>query len=426
MKINIKKGVLIIIVFAVVFAVAVKLLLDKFPSGGTGETVTESGVQAQDLKKFVIIPKEISRDLSLIRDKQTLKSARIKKNPGRVLKDKRKEVIPVIKLAKTPIVPDKAFLGETLDVVIRDEKGQFSPEETTSVDFGMFVEVNSFRVDSPTQISANIMITEHMPYSTTVSVKVTTAGKEKICGRFSIIIPHLAPVIERIEPEPGKPGELVTIHGKNFATRSLNANHIYFNDMLGMVQEAELDKMVVFVPMKFRGGKVIVVVIGEDCTEKTSNSVNYTVTNLPKLNTIEFGQTIEGEILDSEFFDRYIFEAIEGTIATIIVNRVANLPNGEGSLNPMVMLEDKDRRGTVAWDDDSGTDIPPGPGNNALIQSVVLAKTGTYVILINAGTGYESGEEIIRVKNGDIITDFSKLRGLGPYKLTLIKEDSIR
>lgn len=336
--------------------------------------------------------------------------------------------VSVATLATGPISPSKAFVGDMLDVVIRDENGQFSQEKTSAVDFGIFIKVNSFRVDSPIQITANITV-NGVPEETTVSVKVTTAGKVKSCGVFSILFTDQAPVIESIEPKVGMPGEIAIIHGKNFRVDSLWANHVYFNNRKVVVGDVDLDKITVRIPFDFKGGKVTVVAVGEEW-KKASNSVDYTVSgvvDLGKEETIQFGQTIEGEIRrvkvcegcydfrHERTIDKYTFTAQEGIAVTIMVDRLPNLPNGEGSFNPDIWLYDSENN-SVASDDDGGTDIPPGPGKNALIKKIILPKTGIYTIVIVAGIRDEEKDE------SKSVFDFSAIWGLGPYKVTLIKE----
>jgi hypothetical protein len=68
----------------------------------------------------------------------------------------------------------------------------------------------------------------------------------------------------------------------------------------------------------------------------------------------------------------------------------------------------------IAWDDDSGTDDPPGPGRNAVLKSVLLTESGTYTISINSSKGYESMQELFTDGGG---IDVSRFNGIGPYQL---------
>ena len=88
----------------------------------------------------------------------------------------------------------------------------------TEVSFGLGITVNSFNVDSDTQVTANITI-----YSSAVAgardVSVTNAdGTGKMLGGFVIKSPCGSdkPSITKLSKLKGKPGNVITITGKNF------------------------------------------------------------------------------------------------------------------------------------------------------------------------------------------------------------------
>jgi hypothetical protein len=114
-----------------------------------------------------------------------------------------------------------------------------------------------------------------------------------------------------------------------------------------------------------------------------------TIVASPSLIGIAFG-----EISPSFDTDTFTFTAEAGEVIMILHDRVANSASGFGSLDPVVVLIDPN--GTqIAFDDDGGSDTPPGPFNNSII-SRTLTVPGTYTI---SARGFSSGT--------------------GPYQLTL-------
>ncbi|MGA1871848.1 MAG: IPT/TIG domain-containing protein [bacterium] len=330
-------------------------------------------------------------------------------NPLFIHRSKDESPIKVAKFKPTILSPDHACLGESLTVTINDEEAQFSPEETISVDFGPLIEVNSYSVESVNQITAHITIRDSGPERTT-TVEVTTGDETKYYQGFTIFFKSVPPLIESIEPDPGIPGRFITIHGKYFHTDSSFSNHVYFNNQSAVVSEATSTKIVASIPTEFKGG-IVTVVAGD----RASDSVDYTVVEEAgrKDASIRFGQTVKGEILTRGIEDRFIFKAKEGTIVTIALNRLANSENGDSSLNPSLSLEDPEGD-VIASDDDSGTDMPRGPGKNALIKNLVLPKTGNYTIVVYGTEG--------DINNGRIGMDLNDFFTIGPYRLQLMKE----
>lgn len=316
------------------------------------------------------------------------------------------------KIAK--LEPSSAIPGESVSVTILGENTRFSAAETSKVYFGPFINVESFTVNSLSQITAQIKVSENTPIDIH-PVSVTTAGKVlSYYMGFKVDYPAAAPVITKIEPEPGTPGELVTITGSGFLP-GFYANKVYFNEQKAKVREASSTLLVVVIPLEFRGGTVTV-----KLGNLVSNSISYTVTNLGARDTIAFGQVIQGEIKHSGVTDQYNFTVDAQTAATISVERLDNL-GGKGSFNPVVTLLDQEKK-IVVWDDDSGSDIPPGPGKNALIKSMTLPQEGIYTIIVDASIGVENIDELVTMQGDQEKADFSKLFGVGPYKLTLTQE----
>jgi len=113
--------------------------------------------------------------------------------------------------------------------------------------------------------------------------------------------------------------------------------------------------------------------------------------------------TFNGTIASGTEKDTFTFPANAGTVASILVNRVASNPDGSGSLNPAVELRDS-RGFLLARDDDTGTSIPSGPGHNALILNFTLPATDTYS-LIAAGAGGTTGPYEVKVVFGQLFVE---------------------
>lgn len=91
--------------------------------------------------------------------------------------------------------------------------------------------------------------------------------------------------------------------------------------------------------------------------------------------------------------DTFTVAANAGETARIEVRRVANNPDGSGTLDPAVELRDS-RNVLLASDDDGGTNAPPGPGRNALIANLRLPATDTYRVIAFSSSGATGPYEI--------------------------------
>jgi len=97
--------------------------------------------------------------------------------------------------------------------------------------------------------------------------------------------------------------------------------------------------------------------------------------------------------------DTFSFAANIGDRATIAVNRVANNPDGSGTLDPGVELHDS-RGFLIVSDSDTGTNDPPGPGRNALIANFLLPATDTYQVVVYGEGGSLGPYEVIITLQG--------------------------
>jgi RHS repeat-associated protein len=116
---------------------------------------------------------------------------------------------------------------------------------------------------------------------------------------------------------------------------------------------------------------------------------------------VEPAFVFSGDVAIPGELDRHVFAASVGTRISIVVDRVANQPDGSGSLDPRVELRTSNGI-LIAGDDNTGGDDPPGPGRNALVASFTLPATDTYEIVI-AGTGGTTGPYRAEVIFGDFI-----------------------
>jgi len=96
--------------------------------------------------------------------------------------------------------------------------------------------------------------------------------------------------------------------------------------------------------------------------------------------------TFSGSIGALDERDTFSFAANGGETARVEVDRVANNPDGSGTLDPTVEVRDS-RNVVIASDDDGGTNMPPGPGRNALIPNLLLPATDTYRVVVFSSTG---------------------------------------
>lgn len=111
----------------------------------------------------------------------------------------------------------------------------------------------------------------------------------------------------------------------------------------------------------------------------------------PEAETMMFAGTISalGETVV------HTFVANAGSVVTISVQRVALLPEGNGTLDPAFAL--RDSQGVViAADDDAGSNVPPGPGRNAFLTNLTLSATDAYTIAVQ-GAGGTTGAYVVEV-----------------------------
>jgi hypothetical protein len=113
-----------------------------------------------------------------------------------------------------------------------------------------------------------------------------------------------------------------------------------------------------------------------------------TATPLTFSGTLYDGITVYGTTLDG--YDWWKFEGTTGDVVDITLNRTANQSDGSGTLDPFVSLffgTDTSTYTYLTFDDDSGSDTPPGPYWNSLISNYNLPSTGTYSVQALASIG---------------------------------------
>jgi hypothetical protein len=108
--------------------------------------------------------------------------------------------------------PNQGYQGQTLDVTITGANF----DGATSVSFGAGITVNSFTVDSNTQITASISIAAGAALGTRDVSVTTPLGTGTLTGGFTVI--SLAPTVTAVDPNQGYRGDTldVTITGTNF------------------------------------------------------------------------------------------------------------------------------------------------------------------------------------------------------------------
>ena len=117
----------------------------------------------------------------------------------------------------TAVDPNQGYQGDTLDVTITGTNFNGA----TSVSFGAGITVNSFTVDSNTQITAGISIASGATLGTR-NVSVTTPeGTGTLAGGFTVlseVVPE--PTVTAVDPDQGYQGQTldVTITGTNLNT----------------------------------------------------------------------------------------------------------------------------------------------------------------------------------------------------------------
>jgi len=129
----------------------------------------------------------------------------------KLLVEKQKPNKPVI----TSVEPDTGNQGETLETVIITGANLTGAQ---SVSFGTDIVINNFSIDYYTQVTANITIAENAALGTR-DVSVTTPKGTGILSE-GFTVTTLKPVVTRVEPNSGDPGDIlesVTINGSNFA-----------------------------------------------------------------------------------------------------------------------------------------------------------------------------------------------------------------
>jgi len=101
------------------------------------------------------------------------------------------------------------------------------------------------------------------------------------------------------------------------------------------------------------------------------------------------------------------FSAEAGQKLIITMTRIANQLDGSSTLNPSMELYDSAGE-LLASDDDSGSNIPPGPGQNAMIR-LTLPATDVYFV-ITRGAGGTTGPYVLTITPADILL----VAGLAP------------
>jgi PKD repeat protein len=113
----------------------------------------------------------------------------------------------------TGVSPTSGDRGETLDIVITGT----DLNEATAVSFGEGITVNSFTVDTPTRITANISISATATAATMDVSVATPDSTATLTGGFTVTVPA-PPTVTAISPETGDQGKTlyVAITGTNF------------------------------------------------------------------------------------------------------------------------------------------------------------------------------------------------------------------
>ena len=93
--------------------------------------------------------------------------------------------------------------------------------------------------------------------------------------------------------------------------------------------------------------------------------------------------------------DRWHFTASRGEVISLTMTRVADQAIDVSGLDPMLVLQDS-RGFVVASDDESGSNIPAGPGRNAAIPNLTLPATDTYTVLAS-GVGGTFGSYVLSI-----------------------------
>lgn len=108
----------------------------------------------------------------------------------------------------TSVTPNQGNQGQTLDIVITG----YQLNRVSAVSFGAGITVNSFTVNSPTQITANISIATNAAIGTR-NVSVTTlGGTTTLAGGFTVNQPSSPPPARRFSASPSvhAPADMTT------------------------------------------------------------------------------------------------------------------------------------------------------------------------------------------------------------------------
>jgi hypothetical protein len=93
--------------------------------------------------------------------------------------------------------------------------------------------------------------------------------------------------------------------------------------------------------------------------------------------------------------EAYRFSTSGGDVVTLTMNRTENVPDGSSTLDPLLELHDS-RGILIAFDDETGSNLPDGPGRNALIQDLHIPATDTYTVIAR-GAGGTAGPYTIQL-----------------------------
>jgi len=313
------------------------------------------------------------------------------------------------------IDPQSGVPGDHLTVTILGQHTRFN-KNTTAVDFGPFITIESLALTSQSQLTANITIRDDATFGLQ-KVKVVCRDNTLYSPRGFVILYPLQPSsITTIEPEQGIPGYPVTIHGSGFRP-SIFDNHVYFNNLRANVIDADTTYITATIPADFRGGTVSVKI-----GNVFSNPLEYTVSYAGVIEEITYGATVSGEIVVKGVDDKYLFNGTKGDRLSITLDRVADLPDGTGGLNPAVILLNQHGE-SIAYDDNSGSDSPSVPGANAYLDTIILPEDGGYTIVVVGEGAIDlkdiSVESAISDSNGGIGFDLGNLYTTGHYSLNL-------
>lgn len=122
----------------------------------------------------------------------------------------------------------------------------------------------------------------------------------------------------------------------------------------------------------------------------------------PDTITLRDGITVEGSIDAVGVADSFTFPGIAGEVVSLTLCRRANLPDGSGSLDPLLCLVAPSGFIEATDDDSAGECLVVGPFGASAIREHTLLETGTYTV-------YASSYQ------GTLVNDET-----GPYELTVL------